>query len=360
MNALVVGGTGPTGPYVVEGLLQRGFQVTILHRGTHEVEFSRPVEHLHSDPHFVETFQKALGNRTFDMVVAMYGRLRLIAEGVKGRTFRLIGVDGGSYRYSILGFKDPDIPAIPVPETAPQVTDEKLDKMSYLMWRTEQSVLEAHREGHYKVTLLRYPYVYGPRAPGPLEWCIMRRVLDGRKRLIIPDSGLTLVAKAYAQNAAQAVLLAVDKPAEAAGQVFNVRDERMLPVRDWVRLICKAMNCEMELVSLPYELARPSRPYSRRPHHHVSDITKIKTLLGYRDVTPTDEAIERTVRWYLEHRPEPGSEAEQELRDPFDYAREDAVIEEYRKCVTRIREIGDIGFKWRHIYDHPKDPLKNE
>ena len=27
MKALVVGGTGPTGPYIVNGLLQRGYQV---------------------------------------------------------------------------------------------------------------------------------------------------------------------------------------------------------------------------------------------------------------------------------------------------------------------------------------------
>lgn len=33
MKALVVGGTGPTGPFLVQGLLARGFGVTILHRG---------------------------------------------------------------------------------------------------------------------------------------------------------------------------------------------------------------------------------------------------------------------------------------------------------------------------------------
>ena len=61
MQALVIGGTGPTGPFVVEGLLQRGYQVAILHRGIHEVEFSQPIEHLHADPHFVETLEQALG-----------------------------------------------------------------------------------------------------------------------------------------------------------------------------------------------------------------------------------------------------------------------------------------------------------
>ena len=60
MKALVIGGTGPTGPYIVNGLLERGYEVTILHRGTHEVEFSAPVEHLHGDPFDVEALKGML------------------------------------------------------------------------------------------------------------------------------------------------------------------------------------------------------------------------------------------------------------------------------------------------------------
>ena len=56
MRALVVGGTGPTGPFLVCGLLHRGYHVTMLHRGTHEIpEIPPEVEHLHADPHFRQT-----------------------------------------------------------------------------------------------------------------------------------------------------------------------------------------------------------------------------------------------------------------------------------------------------------------
>ena len=37
MRALVIGGTGPTGHFVVNGLIARGFEVSILHTGNHEV-----------------------------------------------------------------------------------------------------------------------------------------------------------------------------------------------------------------------------------------------------------------------------------------------------------------------------------
>ena len=96
-RALVIGGTGPTGPFVVEGLHERGFEVTILHGGQHEVEFAVPdVRHIHEDPHFQEPLERGIGRETFDLVVAQYGRLRIIAEVLKGRTERLVAVGGAT------------------------------------------------------------------------------------------------------------------------------------------------------------------------------------------------------------------------------------------------------------------------
>ena len=36
-TALLIGGTGPTGPPIALGLEARGYEVTILHSGNHEV-----------------------------------------------------------------------------------------------------------------------------------------------------------------------------------------------------------------------------------------------------------------------------------------------------------------------------------
>ena len=51
MRALVIGGTGPTGHFIVNGLRERGYRVAILHRGRHELpEIPDDVEHIHTDP----------------------------------------------------------------------------------------------------------------------------------------------------------------------------------------------------------------------------------------------------------------------------------------------------------------------
>ena len=58
-TALVIGGTGPTGPHIVNGLIDRGWEVTILHSGQHEVQFKQEVEHLQADVHFRDTLEQA-------------------------------------------------------------------------------------------------------------------------------------------------------------------------------------------------------------------------------------------------------------------------------------------------------------
>src|SRR5258705_11628127 len=51
-RALVIGGTGPTGIPLVRNLVDRGHDVTIVHRGLHErPETPRDVPHVHTDPY---------------------------------------------------------------------------------------------------------------------------------------------------------------------------------------------------------------------------------------------------------------------------------------------------------------------
>ena len=194
-----------------------------------------------------------------------------------------------------------------------------------------------------------------PRQPIPREWSIIRRILDRRRQIIVPDSGWQLERPTYAENAAHAILLAIDQPEICAGRTYNVGDETVLTFRDLIRIIAQTLNWELEQVSIPYPLAQPARFYCPRPHHAVLDITRIKTELGYRDVVPQQEAIEQTVRYYVQHPP-----TERELRDPFDYALEDRLIQDYQEAATRIREHYSMGYRFVHIYDHPSRPGETE
>lgn len=358
MKALVIGGTGPSGPYIVNGLLARRHDVTILHGGQHEVEFAQPVEHIHTDPHFAETLAPALEGRSFDIVIATYGRMRIIADLLKGKTGRFIGA-GGAGIYA--RFDDPRWgplgPPTMVAEDGPRCDDPSGPKFNYLMWVTEETVMRAHREGHYIATYVRYPSIYGAHAPANPDWSIVRRILDGRRRLIVPANGV-LKRRGSARNVAHALLLAVDKPAESGGQIYNVRDEHQYTQRQYVDFIAHHLKHDCEIVEVPPTLAQKVyKGSASRPRWMVEyDIGKIRSELGYRDLITPAQALADAVDWLVANRPEPGGEIERQLGDPFAYAAEDAMLEAYKAGHDAANAVEFPEMQLGHMYRHPKKP----
>jgi nucleoside-diphosphate-sugar epimerase len=337
MRALVIGGTGPTGHFIVNGLRKRGYAVAMLHSGRHEVaEIPDDVEHVHTDPFREDALRAALGERTFDVCVATYGRLRVTSRLMAGRCGRFISVGGGpAYRgYMNADLWSPTGLPVPTPENAPLVTTDAEDSKGVRIAKTEEIVLAAHPEA----THFRYPYVYGPYQLVPREWCVVRRIRDRRPFVVLPDDGLTLCHYGYAENLAHAVLLAVDQPAASVGQIYNCGDEEVLTLRQVVELVAGALGAELEIVSMPYALAICARPLvmAHRSTHRVFDLSKLRTQLGYRDVVPAREALVRTARWLAEHPLADGGVEEKILQDPFDYAAEDALVGAWRKALASL------------------------
>lgn len=341
MDALVIGGTGPTGPFIVRGLLERGHRVAMLHTGRHEVaEIAERVEHVHVDPYDGDALESALRNRSFDLCIATYGRLRRIAEILQGRCGRFVSVGGGP---AYLGYMNPSWPrpagmAVPIDEHTPRVTAPEQDEKGYRIARTEDAVFARHPTA----THFRYPIVYGPRQLMPVEWCIVRRVLDGRPHIVLPDGGLTLCHAGFVENLAHAVLLAVDRPEAGAGRVYNCGDEHVLTLAQRVEIIAAALGRQIEIVSMPWPLAVPARPLVMQPlpTHRVYDLSRLRADLGYRDVVPAAEGLARTARWLAENPPPRGGTEETVLQDPFDYAAEDRLIDAWRAALAAMPDAG--------------------
>ena len=359
MRALVVGGTGPTGHFIVNGLRQRGYQVTIFHRGVHEVaEIPEDVEHIHGDPHFAETIDAALTDRTFDLAIASYGRVRLLATALKGRVGRFIALSGFAvYRgwYDPHALSPPGMTS-PVPEHAPVVATEHEQRFAWLIAQTEQRVLEAHPTG----TVFRYPYVYGRYQVRPREWQIVRRLLAGRRDIIVPHYGVQLSTHGWAGNLAHAVLLGVDQPNAAAGRIYNCGDLEQLTLEQIVRVIAAALGREVEVICVPYEVAGPMQSLMLSPGpigHQLLDLTRIRTELGYTDVLGAREALAETARWYAANPPVPGGDIESALGDPFDYDAENRLIRAYRDALTLLHAAALPNVELaKHAYPHPREP----
>lgn len=361
-QALVIGGTGPTGPFVVEGLAARGYSVTILHGGQHEVEFAVPdVRHVHADPHFAETLEAGIGRETFDLVVAQYGRLRITAQVFAGQTARLVAVGAAHGLYA--GSADPrwgelGKPAI-VPNTSVVYARREQDpKLNVRMAEAVDALFGQHAAGSYSATYVGFPNVYGPRQPGPRDWSIVRRILDRRPHLVIADGGMKLDSRIYSENAAHAILLAVDKPDIAAGKRYTVGDQGVYSWRQRIEFIARHLGHEFTLVDIPWDLAWPAYPlYRNNRGHMLSESSLIRQELGYTDPVPTSVGIARTIDWLMRHPVEPGSESDRQLGDPFDYDGEDELIRGWQKALGAFGGTRDpANGQPRHIYRHPKKP----
>ncbi|ODU05037.1 MAG: hypothetical protein ABS81_08610 [Pseudonocardia sp. SCN 72-86] len=313
-----MGGTGPTGPPIVSGLVARGHDVTVFHTGQHEVDLP-DVPHLHGSPFSADGIASTLGERTFDTVIATYGRVRLLASHLAGRCGHFVAV-GGVPVYA--GYVDPSAVfpsgvALPVREDAPRVAPDAPRSAGYdvaPIRRTEDHVFALGSAGGFKATYLRYPTIYGPRNPYAWEWNVVRRVLDGRRTVILADGGHGIHSRMAVRNAAEAVLLAV---AEVAGG-------------------------ELEIRSLPWEIASPGRAMSAFGGAEsaccVLDTTRLREDLGYRDVVGLREGMAETVEWMLAN--------EDLLRrngttDPFDYAAEDRLLSAYDAALASLSAVAE-------------------
>jgi nucleoside-diphosphate-sugar epimerase len=236
-------------------------------------------------------------------------------------------------------------------------TSPDRNKFAYRMAQAEAALFRGHDEGHYSATYIGYPILYGPRQPGPHEWSIVRRILDGRRQFIIADGGLKLESRAYVENAAHATLLAVDQPQRSAGRKYAVADEKLYTMRQRIEAIARYMNHTLEFVDMPYDVAVPCHVLWRHSREHrMRDTRRVRDELGYRDVVDADEAMRRTVDWLVEHRPARGGEAELQLGDPFDYGREDRLIRDWTRWRDNLPKVDYPLPPPAHMYRHPKRP----
>lgn len=335
-RALVVGGTGPTGVPIVNGLLRQGYEVAIYHSGRHEAEFAAPVEHLHGDPREPADIEQTLATRRWDVAICTSGRLRSLAETLAGKTERLVGITGQPvYAGTLAPTPEGQIP-LPVPEWAPRQRDAA--NYTSKVAEGEDQLLQQHGRGDFETVIVRYPGVYGPRAPINHEWAVVKRALDRRPQMILPHDGLAYFQRGYAENVAQLVLLAATRP-EAAGEAFNCGDERVLSAGHVARIIADELDWQPEFIGVPAPLCRGLFPLAEKSNL-ILDMSKARTLLGYRDLVDPETATRLTARWLAANPP-----ADADLRagpvggsGQFDYAREDRIVAAWRAALSGIEQ----------------------
>lgn len=366
-TALIVGGAGATGKHLINGLVQRGFEVTVLHRGVHEPEYLEPYRHLHADPHFAEPVIEAIGKETFDVVMVTYGRIEQLAHVFANRCERLLSIGGiPVYR----GFVEAEASwphGVPLlaredHDTADPANIRSPKPRAFVqkMLAAERAVLDEHARGSYRASVFRYPRIYGAHAIVSQEWSLVKRVLDKRPFVLLPNAGFTLSTRCAAANAAHCVMLALDKPA-ASGQVFNCGDDQQYSLIQWTQIMLKALGADLEVMGLPPSLNHVAPQFALYGGtmfgHTLVSTDKARALLGYQDIVKAPEAIAESARWWFEHGKEHASTII--ARDAFDYAHEDDVYQKLQAMTASVAVLDRSGLPF-HSYPHPKQAMQSK
>src|SRR5580693_3366060 len=306
MRVLILGGTRFIGRRIAADLVARGDEVTVVHRGQTETVEPDGCAHWHTDrAAFASLAGQARALRP-DAVIDTRAMTAADAEAVlpylpDAHLMLLSSID--VYRAYELILAGRGGEPVPISEESP-VREGRYPLRGLLPGLGEHYDKLDVEPGYLARggTVLRLSMIYGEHDGQRREEFILRRVRAGRRRIPV-GAGTFLASRCYVGDVASAALAALDHPAAAAGQIFNVCDPATDTVRDHAHRILAAADYDAELVTVPDEALPEDMDETKSiAQHLLADSRKAITLLGWR---PTDPAvtIPISVRWHLANPP---------------------------------------------------------
>jgi nucleoside-diphosphate-sugar epimerase len=150
-------------------------------------------------------------------------------------------------------------------------------------------------------TSVRLPMVYGEHDYQLREEYLLRRVRAGRRRIPF-GAGSWLGCRAYVRDVARGVHLVLETPA-AAGEVFNLCEDKTYSMRMWSRMILDAAGSDAELVRVADDaLPEDLQATGTMTQHILASAQKARSMLGWTTSDPR-ESLQTSVSWHLANPP---------------------------------------------------------
>jgi nucleoside-diphosphate-sugar epimerase len=215
---------------------------------------------------------------------------------------------------------------VPIPEDWPTVAPSDRDYSA----RKAAIELALGDSASWPVTILRPGAIYGRHSRHLREWYFIKRVLDGRRQVVLPFGGESVFQPTAAVNLAELVALAAEHPGRrilncgdldppTAAQISSIVDELM----GWrtERVLVGGPPPEANVGDHPWVVPRPV----------VADMSRARAELGYQERHRYRQALADTLPWAVE------AAAGRDWKvvfptlagyplDLFDYAAEDAYL----------------------------------
>ncbi len=308
-SVLVMGGTRFVGLHAVNELVRRGYEVTVLNRGSHPEVLPPGVTRIVCDRKDSAMVREKLGEAVshggFDAVVDPSAYvpedLSTVVEVLKGHT--------GGYAFISTGSVYKSLNLYPWDEGAPKVQDASAGAYGWGKKQCEDLLQDAFVSHGFPCVSLRPGYIYGPHNTVYREAFFFDRIRAGRP-VLVPGTGVVLSQFGYVDDLANLIILGMENPT-ARGQAYNFAGATMRPLDDYVKA-CAAAVSEAAGEEFPADIVHywPSDvqvddsdvgrlfPYRWRVNT-VRDISKARYELGYEEETTLDQGLVESARWYF-------------------------------------------------------------
>ena len=305
MKVVVLGGTRFIGRAIVEELAAAGHEVLIVHRGNLEPDDMVAVQHVHADRMELVAHRDELAAFRPDAAIDCRALTRAdseIAIDALPSGIRLVVISSLDV-YRAFGAVNEDRETDPVP-----LDEESPVRPNRYPYRGERPGMDDYDKLDVEdvylshgATSLRLPMVYGEHDYQLREEFLLRRVRAGRTRIPF-GAGMWLACRGYVKDVARGVHLALTTP-EAAGEVFNLCEEKTYSMRMWSHMILEAAASNAELVRVSDDLLPEDMKATGTMSQHIAaSARKARSMLGWTTSDP-QESLRTTVRWHLAHPP---------------------------------------------------------
>lgn len=312
MKIAFLGGTRFIGHAAAALAAERGHDVLVLHRGKHPCELAaaRPIAVDRQDP---SELCESLARLAPDVLVDTRAMTRLDAEvtalAIKVLELPIVLLSSVDV-YAQFGLLN-DLPA-PAPE--PLVTEGSPLTIpfpfrgiaghdagpDYDKKDVEEVIRGAVSEGAPGAITLRLPAVYG-RRDYRRRFAALVDALDAGEHEIPCSGGASFrISHAHVRDVAQAIVLAAE--AKNSGfSIYNVGERSVPTMRERAESLAHAMNARFEwrettAVPPPFAL------FGKQPTDFVLSTEKIRTELGFQEITTPEERLADTIAWLRESR----------------------------------------------------------
>ena len=342
MKVLVIGGSNFIGPHVVRQLIDMGHKVTVFNRGQTQIDLPKEVEWIKGNRHnlsdFQQEFRKFAPQVVLDMIPYTAKDALAVVDIFKDIADRVVAISSQDvYRARDIvwqretGIIDPT----PLTEDSPlrsqlypyrDLSDNPFAR-DYDKIPVEQVYLSATE---LPATIIRLPMVYGAGDYQHRLYPYIKRMDDLRPAIVLEETiARWLGCYGYVENVARAIAKLAEGIAlsvsdeRAKGRIYNVC-ESPITVADLVRAIAKIINWQGKVVIVPKsQMPDIWKLEANLNQHWITDSTRIRTELGYREICDRHEALKQTIVWSREHPPEDISLNDSKL---LNYEDEDEIL----------------------------------